>query len=119
MVIPEVASLLEPIEVKSPQGCDDFLDIVEKYNWDTRIALAIMEAESHCKTDAVGDTWVIGGVYAPSCGLMQVRTISEWRGTCDELKEPEFNINKAYTIYTQQGWHAWSMYNNGKYKQYL
>lgn len=121
MVLPEPQQVLPTIEViiERTQGCAQYLPLVEKYDWDARIALAVMEAESHCKTDAVGDTWEIGGIVAPSCGLMQVRTIAEWRGTCEQLHNPEFNIDIAYKVYVGQGWKAWSVFNNGAYKKYL
>lgn len=120
MVVPEPQQELPTIEVvEAPQGCAQYLPLVEQYDWDARVMLAIMEAESHCKTDAVGDTWEIGGIYAPSCGLFQVRTIAEWRGTCEQLQEPAFNIDTAYKVYQGQGYSAWSVYNNGTYKKYL
>lgn len=81
--------------------------------------MAVMQAESGCRQDAVGDTWAIGGVTAPSCGLFQVRTIAAWRGTCDQLKDPAFNVEKAYKVYQGQGWKAWTMYTNGRYLTYL
>lgn len=81
--------------------------------------MAVLQAESHCRTDAVGDTWVIGGLYAPSCGLFQVRTL-EGRPSCDELKDPATNIAWAWKLYNSpRGWTHWSVYNNGAYKKYL
>lgn len=104
---------------KVPMSCLDYQSIIQKYDWDANIAGAIMKAESSCNSDAVGDTWPIGGLLAPSCGLMQVRTISASRGTCEQLKVPSFNIEKAYQIYKGSGWSAWSMYTNKTYLKYL
>lgn len=100
-------------------GCGQYRALLGKYNWDARIMFAVMEAESSCVSTKVGDTWPIGGVLAPSCGLLQVRTIAAWRGTCEELKDPEFNIDKAYRVYQGQGYGAWSVYSSGKYLYYI
>lgn len=81
--------------------------------------MAIMQAESSCIPDRVGDNYPIRGVLAPSCGLFQVRTISAARGTCEQLKDPAFNIEKAYGIYKGQGLTAWSVYTSGKYLTFL
>ena len=78
-----------------------------------------MEAETNCRADSVGDNYPINGVLAPSCGLFQIRTVSPARGTCEQLKDPAFNIERAYGIYKGQGLRAWSVYTNGKYAQYL
>jgi hypothetical protein len=105
-------------------GCDRWRALVNQYDWDVNIAMAVMEAESTCNIGATGDTWEIGGLTAPSCGLFQVRTLVG-RPTCEELKVPETNVEWAYRIYTasvergNNGWYPWSVYNNGKYLKYL
>ena len=68
-----------------------------------------MQKESGCNPQAVGDNYAIAGVYAPSCGLLQIRTVDPARGTCDQLKDPAFNIQKAYEIWTTQGYRAWTV----------
>lgn len=104
---------------KELTGCDKWRGLVSKYGWDTNIVMAIMEAESSCDTTRIGDTKPINGVLAFSCGLMQVRTLSPWRGTCEQLQDPAFNIDIAYKVYQGQGYKAWSVFNSGAYKQYL
>jgi len=91
---------------------------VNKYEWDKSVARAIMHAESRCNTNAVGDTWVIGGIYAPSCGLFQVRTLPD-RPSCEELKNPELNVAWAYRLYTARGFQPWSVFNSGAYRKYM
>lgn len=91
--------------------------------------MAVMEAEStfkgiKCNPDAVGDTWEIAGLTAPSCGLMQIRTL-EGRPNCEQLKDPATNVEWAYRLYVASekrgngGWYPWTMYNNGTYQKYL
>lgn len=108
-------------------GCDKWRPLIEKYGWDKRIAMAVMEAESTetiggikvpCSQSAVGDKEPIAGLLAESCGLFQIRTLAG-RPSCEELKNPETNVEWAYKLYIGDGWHPWSMYNNGTYQQYL
>ncbi len=100
-------------------GCEQYRALIQKYEWDSRLFMAIMEAESRCVSNRVGDDYPINGVHAVSCGLMQVRTIAPWRGTCEQLKDPEFNIDIAYKVYVGQGLTAWSTYTNGAYLRYI
>lgn len=97
---------------------------MQKYDWDKRIAMAVMEAESSCIADRVGDDYPIGGLHRASCGLFQVRTL-DGRPTCEQLKDPATNVEWAYRIYKSSEsrkadpWTPWSVYNNGKYKQFV
>ena len=100
-------------------GCEQYRKLFGGYDWDSRVMLAVMEAETHCRSNAVGDNFPINGVLAPSCGLLQVRTIAAWRGTCDQLKDRAFNVDIAYRVWQGQGYKAWSLFNNGTYLQYL
>ena len=102
-----------------PQGCEAYRPLLAKYGWDVTVMLAVMEAESHCNPHAVGDDYPINGVHAKSCGLLQIRTIAPWRGTCEQLQDPAFNIDIAWKVYQGQGMKAWSAYKNGAYKRYL
>lgn len=100
-------------------GCEQYRKLFSKYDWNTRTMMAVMEAESSCVSSKVGDNYPINGVHAVSCGLLQVRTIAEWRGTCEQLQDPEFNIDIAYRVYKGQGMSAWSVYSSGKYLQFI
>lgn len=111
----------KPVVVEQPampevrlQGCE----LVKKYDWDTTIAKAICLAESSGNPNAVGDLSVIGGIYAPSYGLMQIRALVG-RPDKEQLLDPEFNMQYAYDLWSRQGWKPWSAYNNGKYKNHL
>lgn len=67
-----------------------------------------MQKESNCNPNAVGDNFVIAGLHAPSCGLLQVRTLKN-RPDCETLKDPATNIDWAYKIWRSQGYKAWSV----------
>lgn len=127
----EAAEYVEPVVETVPTytragGCEQYRNLIAAHDWDVRIMMAVMEAEStnretgySCDSGAVGDKNPINGVLAVSCGLFQVRTIAPWRGTCEQLQDPAFNIDIAYKIYQGQGMAAWSAYANGSYLQNL
>lgn len=102
-----------------PHGCEQWRPLVQQYGWDENIAMAVMEAESTCNQNNIGDNRVIGGLYAPSCGLFQIRTL-EGRPTCDQLKDPAVNIEWAWKLYNSpRGWTHWSVYNDNSYLKFL
>ena len=80
--------------------------------------VAIAQAESHCRADAVGDTSLTyqqnGRTYGYSVGALQVRILPgrEW---CENGDYYEC----AHTIWKGQGYNAWSVYTSGKYRRYL
>lgn len=103
------AAEVKPAPVKRA-GCE------VAYN---NIMRAICMAESGGRSDAVGDNYVIAGIYAPSCGLMQIRTLAG-RPSCEELKDPEVNMEWAWRISNQgTNWTPWTVYINGSYKRYM
>ena len=76
--------------------------------------LAIMAAESGCDPSAVNKANSDGST---DTGLMQINSI---HGIDPEtLMNPTENIRAAYRIYQSQGINAWSVYSNGKYKQFI
>ncbi len=103
--------------------CDAIVEEIEKYDWDAKLATAIMKAESKCDVNSKGDTDLVfqenGREYGYSVGAFQVRIIPG-REDCDtyELKK---NVQCAYNIYikAEREFTDWSMFNNGKYKEYL
>lgn len=104
----EEATSTPVVSEPQPIGCEQYRSLLNQYDWNVNTILAIMKAESSCNTYAVGDNYPINGIYAPSCGLLQIRTLSS-RPTCDQLKDPATNIAWGYKIYTSQGYGAWSV----------
>lgn len=102
----------------------DVISLLKKLygdKWTT--AYAIMMAESHGRSDAIGDKHlaytVDGQVYGISVGVMQVRLFSD-RPPMEMLLDVYFNIVWSYyNIYLKQGFKAWGAYTNGSYKQFL
>lgn len=102
-------------------NCDAYKPLLAKYNWDTRIAMAVMKAESKCKPGEKSDT--------ADHGLMQVNLPSHYPKlgcaaalTCSPgpLYDPETNIRVAYQVYADsKGWGPWVTYKSGAYLQYL
>lgn len=94
-------------------GCAQYLPLVEQYNWNARIATAIMQAESTdpagpCDPNAVSPLNYDG---LRDYGLFQIHG--------EPIMRPAANVARAYQKYLSQGWQAWSTYNSGKYQQYL
>lgn len=100
-------------------GCEPIFRLIEQKNWNVQIAKAIMQAESGCNTNAVGDTHPINGLLAYSCGVYQIRTL-KGRPSCEQLKDPATNIEWAYKISNGgSNWRAWSVYTNGRYLKHM
>ena len=113
-VVTTEPEIIQPVKHTEPVGCE----LVNKYDWNTTIAKAVCLAESRGDSQAVGDLRVIGGIYAPSYGLMQIRAL-EGRPNAEKLLDPEFNMQYAYELWSRQGWSPWSAYNNETYKKHL
>jgi len=113
--IPEPAPVIVPQQIAPKQPTvAGTCDIA--YN---NIMRAICLAESSGNPNAVGDNYVIAGLYAPSCGLWQIRTL-KGRPTCEELKNPQTNLDWAWKISNQgTNWNPWTVYTNGKYLKFL
>jgi hypothetical protein len=105
-------------------GCEKWRHLVQKYKWEKNIAMAVMQAESGCIENRIGDDYPINGLHRASCGLFQVRTL-DGRPTCKQLQSASTNVEWAYKIYTaaknrgQNPWTPWSVYNNGQYRKFL
>ena len=53
-------------------------------------------------------------------GLFQINSIHLSKGyTVSELKDCYRNIEIAFEIYKQSGWHPWTVYKTGRWKKYL
>jgi hypothetical protein len=103
-------------------GCEQYRSELAKYpGWDVRTMLAIMQAESSCRSDATGDGHIKyiqnGREYGYSVSLLQVR-ILPGREACDS-HDPIVNIQCAHGIWKGQGYRAWSVYSNQKYLRHL
>lgn len=100
-------------------GCELVRQEASKYSWDVDVVVAIAKAESNCNTNAIGDNYPINGVYAPSCGFMQIRTLAG-RPSCEELQDPATNILWAYKVSgSGTSFKPWSVYQSGKYLKHL
>lgn len=117
----ETATVATPAPVSHPVGCENYRQLISQYDWNVDVMLAIAKAESGCRADATGDkslTYQLHGrTYGYSKSIFQVR-ILPGREHCDS-NDVQVNVRCAYAIYQGQGYGAWSVYNTGKYMQYL
>lgn len=112
-----------PLVTSSAPNCDAHDKLLARYfGDDIRIAKAVMQAESGCRSDAVGDghlTYVENGItYGMSCGLFQIRYLPG-RKSCETHKQPEQAIRTAAEMWRTSGWQPWSAYLNGSYIKFL
>lgn len=109
------AAVKPPVRVLRPSydnggGCEQYRNLVAQYNWDARIALAIMQAESGCRANASSPT--------DDHGLMQINHGDDILGSAVYI--PAVNIKYAYEHkYLKGGWTHWTVYNTGAYLRYL
>lgn len=90
-------------------NCESYRYLLEQYpGWNVNTMLYAMQGESSCNPNAIGDQYTINGVYAPSCGLLQVRTLAG-RPSCSALQNPAINVQTSYQIFLSQGYGAWSV----------
>lgn len=95
-----------------PVGCERYRPLVEKYDWDVRIAMAIMQAESSCNPNAAN--WNDNhGVCKGSFGLFQI--------SCHggAIYDPAANVQVAWQKYQARGWQPWGAFTNGSYLKFL
>lgn len=111
--IPEPEPVVAPTAPRQAIGCVHYQNLVAQYGWDTRTALAVMQAESGCNPGAISHTC--------DRGLFQVNCVhsAKVNGNLDALFDAETNVRVAYQIY--QGcscWRPWVAYTSGAYLKY-
>ena len=105
------------MEAADADACEGFRPLVAKYDWNVKVAMAVMRAESGCQTGALG--YNTNGTN--DAGLFQVNSIHDMT---DRRYQPEHNVALAYKIYVARskwdssGWKAWRVCLNGKVKWY-
>lgn len=79
---------------------------------------------SYADADKEGDQALTNAIYGYSYGLCQIRSMWSQNHTgqprdASRLKDPKFNLNSAYVLFSKYGWGQWSTYNNGQYQAFL
>ncbi len=99
-----------PVATPAPQaqGCNAYKHLLAQYDWNTQVMAAVMQAESSCNPNAVSPVNYDG---VRDYGIMQLHG--------QEIYDPATNIAHAYRLWTTQGYHAWSVFNSGKYLSYM
>lgn len=107
------------VATPKPSGCEQYRPLLYQYSWNVDVALAIMEAESHC--NPLADNTGTNSDGSNDKGLMQINSIHEDLISDTDRLDPTKNIATAYTIYqgAKDKFTPWSSYNNQSYAQYL
>lgn len=128
VVVATVKVAKKPIEVKKEEvvketteytgNCEEFRSIISKYQWNVETAMHICAAESGGIPTRINDhdyhRRADGTIIcSSSLGLMQISCEHEptFGVTEEELLDPEKNIEIAYKIYLDGGFHPWTTYH--------
>lgn len=95
------------ISGKVTLDCSKYTSLFKRYDWDIKIAMGVVQAESGCRTDALSNQG--------DRGLFQINPVhtAKVNGNLDSLFDPILNTKIAYQIYNDNGWQAWSVCNKG------
>lgn len=120
VVVPEPVAAAAPAPVY-PAGCANYLPLIQQYDWNTNMAMAIMQAENVGCNPAI-DNAGLNRDGSVDYGLFQVNSIHAdmVAGDLESLRTPSVNVAIAYSLsHHGTNWTAWSTYKNGKYLRYL
>lgn len=88
-------------------------EMIAQYDWDYDKALAVAKAESNLNPDAYNPEWHKG--CQGSIGVFQIACLHDDN---EKLYNAEYNIQRAYEIWKEQGWQPWGAYTNKSYLTY-
>lgn len=120
VVVPAPVEAVAPAPIY-PAGCANYLPLIQQYDWNTNMAMAIMQAENTNCNPAI-DNAGLNRDGSVDYGLFQVNSIHSdmVAGNLETLRTPSVNVAVAYSLsHHGTNWTAWSTYKNGKYLQYL
>lgn len=108
----DVIDCKEAIDFKS--CTNNYRTLIEQYDWDIDVAYAVMMAESAGNANAFNPERHRGcnGSYS----LFQVACIHD---DVEKLKDPEYNVQRAYELYSKSGWKIWGAYTNKSYLRHM
>ena len=113
-----VQTKLQPkVITRQSQGCEQYRELIAKYDWNVNLMMAIMQAESSC--NPVADNTGLNRDGSNDKGLLQINSIHKNLISDLDRLNPEKNIAVGYRIWKSQGYRAWSAYNNGSYRKFL
>ena len=115
---PKVQSAQAQVVAKT-NGCEQYRSIIERYDWDANIMLAVMKAENRSCDPGSKNLSPLENhrVCIGSYGLLQVGCV-HFSGNQDP-NDVGTNISVAHAVWLKQGYNAWTQYANGEYLKYL
>ena len=97
--------------IEFPEPEPTIEEMIASYDWDYNKALAIAKAESNLNPNAYNPEWHRG--CQGSYGIFQVACVHD---DPEKLFNAEYNIQRAYEIYSEQGFIPWGVCHDGKVK---
>jgi len=118
LITPQVVNDYKPqanqlTNVNLPAGKDVIIREIEKYDWDSNIAVAVGMAESGLNEKSISRTGDYGVMQVNQCHRALVK------GNLNALLDYKTNIWAAYQVYKGSGWRAWTTYKSGAFRKYL
>lgn len=120
VVVPAPVAAVAPAPVY-PAGCANYLPIVQQYDWNVDMAMAVMQAENRTCNPGI-DNAGLNSDGSTDYGLFQVNSIHADMvgGNLESLRTPSVNVAVAYSLsHHGTNWTAWSTYKSGAYLSYL
>jgi len=93
-------------------SCEDYKDIIESYDWQDEIAMAVCAAESGGNAQITNQELHTDAGCSGSHGLFQVACVHGY--SKEVLYNPAENIRIAYSLWEQSGWNPWGVCHDGK-----
>lgn len=106
---------LDAFRTEEAEPKETWETLITQYDWDVRVARAVLLAESEGNSNAFNPEW--HATCQGSIGLFQIACLHE--SDPQVLFDPEYNVRRAYEIWSRQGWQPWGAYTDNRYFQYL
>lgn len=94
-------------QVLAKDNIRNYHDKIEEYDWNTKVAKAVMREES--QMDPKNINWNDRHIHYNCAGSFGLFQLACFRGTQKELLDPEKNIEMAYEIWKKKGWRPWGV----------
>lgn len=110
------------VRTQAVGGCENYRSIVSQYDWDVRVAMAVMQQEStNPQTGVSCDPNIANWSddHSSWAGCMGSFGLFQINCSHGQVYDPAKNVAIAYSMYKARGWQPWTSYTSGEYAKYL